>query len=243
MKLPKKWLCEYVDFNVTNEEFVERMMWRGFELASVEPLLPGVEGVITGRIEQITPHPNADRLKVCRVNLGCRETQILTNAQNVFEGAVVPCAVVGAVIRGNTFGVANLRGVDSYGMFCSGEELGITDADYPGAEVDGILILDADTPLGVTAAEALDMDDVVFDFDLTPNRPDCCSIVGMCREAAAALGQTMKEPEIPRTAGTGDAGQYASVTVEDPALCPRYLGRVLTDIRIEPSPRWMLKRL
>ncbi len=243
MKLPKKWLCEYVDFNVANEEFIERMMWRGFELASLEPLMPGIEGVITGRIERIDKHPNADRLKVCQVNLGDSMTQILTNATNVFEGAVVPCAVVGASIRGTVFGKADLRGVDSYGMFCSGEELAITDADYPGADVDGILILDENTPLGVPVQTALDMDDVVFDFDLTPNRPDCASILGMCREAAAALGQTMREPAIVRHDGAGDAAAYASVTVENPALCPRYLGRVLTDIKIEPSPRWMQKKL
>ena len=243
MKLPKKWLCDYVDFNVSDDEFIRRMMWRGFELASADPLLPDISGVITGRIERIERHPNATKLQVCTVNLGDRETCILTNATNVFEGAVVPVAVIGAVIRGTEYKVANLRGVDSYGMFCSGEELAISDADYPGAEVDGILILNPNTPIGIDIAVALDMDDVVFDFDLTPNRPDCNSIIGLAREAAAALGQAMKTPEIPHFSDDGDASSYAGVRIDAPDLCSRYCGRVMTDIKIEPSPRWMQKRL
>lgn len=241
MKLPKKWLCEYVDFNVTDEEFVERMMWRGFELASIDKELQNVSGVITGKIISLEQHPNANRLKVCQVDIGDKVVQILTNATNVFEGAIVPVAYLGAVIGDTTFSKANIRGVDSYGMFCSGHEFGLTEAEYPGAEVDGILILSEDTPLGMDMLKVLQKDDIVFDFDLTPNRPDCNSIIGLCREAAAALGQDMKEPQIKHVKGEGVAS--AHVSVENPVLCPRYCGRVLKDIKIAPSPKWMQRRL
>ncbi|MDO4543287.1 MAG: phenylalanine--tRNA ligase subunit beta [Clostridia bacterium] len=241
MKLPKKWLCEYVDFNVSDEEFVERMMWRGFELAAIEKELPEVFGVITGRILKLEQHPNADRLKVCQVDLGDKVTQILTNATNVFEGAIVPVAYLGAKIKDMTFSAANIRGVDSYGMFCSGKEFNLTNAEYPNAEDDGILILRDDTPLGEDIAKVLEKDDIIFDFDLTPNRPDCNSIIGLCREAAAALGQTMREPVIKHYGGSGTA--LARVSVQNPTLCPRYCGRVVTNIKIEPSPLWMQRRL
>lgn len=241
MKLPKRWLCEYVNFNVSDDEFVERMMWRGFELASIEKELPDVSGVITGRILSLEQHPNANRLKVCQVDLGDKVVQILTNATNVFEGAIVPVAYLGAVIGDTTFSKANIRGVDSYGMFCSGHEFNLTEAEYPGAEVDGILILKDDTPLGADILTVLEKDDIIFDFDLTPNRPDCNSILGLCREAAAALGQQMKEPKISHIQGEGIAD--ARVSIENPTLCPRYCGRVIKDIRIEPSPKWMQRRL
>lgn len=241
MKLPKKWLCEYVNFNVSDDEFVERMMWRGFELASIDKELPNVSGVITGKILSIEQHPNANRLRVCQVDLGDKVVQILTNATNVFEGAIVPVAYLGAVIGDTTFIKANLRGVDSYGMFCSGHELNLTEAEYPGAEVDGILILREDTPIGADIAAVIEKDDIIFDFDITPNRPDCNSILGLCREAAAALGQELKEPQIKHCSGEGISD--AMVSVENPALCPRYCGRVVKDIKIAPSPKWMQRRL
>ena len=243
MRLPKKWLCEYVDFNVSDEEFLRRMMWRGFEPAGTEKELPNISGVKTGRILSIEQHPNAERLKICQVDVGDKTVQILTNATNVFAGALVPVALVGANIRGTVFSTATLRGVESYGMFCSGKELDITDAEYEGADVDGILILKEDTPIGVDIAEALDMDDTIFLFDLTPNRPDCNGVLGLCREAAAALGQTMRDPVLPQITGEGDVHAYAGVSVLAPELCPRYCGRVMTDIRIEPSPRWLRRRL
>lgn len=243
MRLPKSWLCDYIDFNVSDEVFIEKMMWRGFELESYEKELNDVSGVITGKILKMEPHPNANKLTVCQVDLGDKTAQILTNAKNVFEGAVVPVAYAGAKIGSQEFTVANIRGVESYGMFCSGEEFHLTESEFPGAGVDGILILPEDTPLGIDIAKALGRDDVVFDFSVLPNRPDCNSIIGLAREAAAALGQTMKEPEIPHIAGEGNASDYASVTVENTELCPRYCGRVMKDIVIEPAPVWMQRRI
>ena len=140
------------------------MMWRGFELDGYERELNGVSGVITGKILKMESHPNANKLTVCQVDLGDKTAQILTNAKNVFEGAVVPVAYAGAKIGSQEFTVANIRGVESYGMFCSGQEFNLTESEFPGAGVDGILILPVDTPLGMDIAKALGRDDVIFDF-------------------------------------------------------------------------------
>ena len=243
MKLPLKWLKEYVDYNVTDEEFIEKMMWRGFELASVEPEMSGVSGVVVGKVLEIKKHENSDHLNVCQVDVGTDVLQIVTGAQNVSAGDLVPVAVVGSKLNGKEMTPVNMRGVDSFGMLCSGSELGLTEADYPGSEVYGILILKEDHPLGQDIATAVGLDSVVFDFDLTPNRPDCASIIGICREAAAAIGQTFKNPVIKQVEGTGKSSDYASVTVENKNLCPRYCARVVTDVKIEPSPEWMQKKL
>ncbi len=244
MKLPKKWLCEYVDFNVTDEEFIQRMMWRGFELASVSSGMPGVEGVVVGRVNSVVKHENSDHLHICQVDVGSGEPlTIVTAADNVFDGALVPVAVVGAKLDGQEMKPVNMRGVDSFGMLCSGKELGLTNMDYPGSDVHGILILKEDYPVGQPMEAALGFDDVVFDFDLTPNRPDCASILGLCREAAAALGQTFTPPAIQPVKGVGDEKAHASVEIQNYDLCPRYTARVVTDIKIEPSPLWMQRKL
>ena len=243
MLLPKKWLKEYVDFNVTNDVFVEKMMWRGFELAGIEKEMAGVEGIVVGRVLSVVKHDNSDHLHICKVDVGSEELTIVTGADNVFDGALVPVALVGAKLGGHVMEPVNMRGVMSYGMLCSGGELGLTDADYPGSEVHGILILQEDHPLGEAIDKALGFDDEIFEFELTPNRPDCASIIGMCREAAAALGQPFHEPEIHQVSGTGNEADYASVTVKNYDLCPRYTARVLTDIKIEPSPEWMQRKL
>ncbi len=243
MKLPRKWLSEYLDYNVTNAEFIEKMMWRGFECAGVDKELAGVEGVIVGRVLSVTKHENSDHLFICEVDIGIGVRTIVTGADNVFSGALVPVAVVGAKLGGREMSAVNMRGVVSYGMLCSGEELGLTDADYPGSEVHGILILREDHPLGQPIETALGFDDDIFEFEITPNRPDCIGIIGMCREAAAALGQPFREPKITPVKGTGDAASYARVTIENYDLCPRYTARVIKDIVIEPSPAWMQRRL
>ena len=243
MKLPKKWLCEYVDLHVSNAEFVEKMMWRGFECAGVEKELAGVEGVVVGRVLSVAKHENSDHLHICQVDVGSEICTIVTGADNVFDGALVPVAVVGSKLGGREMAAVNMRGVMSYGMLCSGSELGLTDADYPGSEVHGILILKENHPLGQAIDAALGFDDDIFEFEITPNRPDCISIIGMCREAAAALGQSFREPKIAPIKGSGNAADYARVTIENYDLCPRYTARVVKDIVIEPSPAWMQKKL
>ena len=245
MKLPLSWLKDYVEWNVTPEEFVERMMWRGFEVADILDEMPNVSGVVVGRINALEKHPNADKLQICSIDVGGEAPLcIVTGATNVFEGALVPVALDGAkLVGGIEIRPTNMRGVESTGMLCSGKELGLTEADYPGAEYNGIMILQEEHPLGQPIQNAIGMDDIIFDIELTPNRADCQSIIGICREAAAALGQKFREPVIRPVAGTGNTADYASVTVENTELCPRYAARVVTDLVIEPSPKWMQRRL
>ena len=245
MKLPLKWLKEYVDFNVTVEEFIEKMMWRGFEVASVEKELAGIENTVVGRIEKLEKHPDADKLQVCTIDVGrSAPIVIVTGAKNVFEGALVPVALDGAKLAGGlSINTTVMRGVQSCGMLCSGKELGITEADYPGAEVNGILLLEGSPTPGTPIECALDMDDIIFDIEITPNRPDCQSVIGMCREVASALKQTFKEPVIRQITGEGNAEDYAKVTVLNTELCPRYVARVVVNLNIAPSPKWMQKKL
>lgn len=245
MKLPLSWLKDYVEWNIAPEELVEKLMWRGFEVASVEQGMEEVFNVVVGRILGLRRHENSDHLQVCSIDVGQSEPLcIVTGAPNVFEGALVPVALDGATLVGGiTIRPTVMRGVPSAGMLCSGKELGLTDADYPGADVDGIMILQGEHPLGQGIREAIGMDDVVFDIELTPNRADCQSIIGMCREVAAALGQKFREPAIKRVKGEGNAADYATVTVKNSELCPRYCARVVTDLKIGPSPAWMQKRL
>lgn len=245
MKLPLKWLKEYVDFNISVDEFVERMASRGFEIADVSDELPGVKNVVVGKINSIAQHENADRLRVCMIDIGQEApVQIITNATNVYEGALVPVALDGATLVGGlTITPTKMRGIKSYGMLCSGKELGIGNAHYPGAGEDCVLIFRENHPAGQSVQEALKMDDIIFDIELTPNRADCQSIIGICREAAAALGQSFREPVIKHISSTENALDHASVTVMNPTLCPRYTARVVTDLVIEPSPEWMQKKL
>lgn len=245
MKLPLKWLKEYVDYNVTNDEFVEKMMWRGFEIAEVASEMPGISGVVVCRIVDVAPHENAEKLNVCKVDIGKDEPiQIVTNAKYLEVGNYVPVALSGATLTGGfEIKPTKMRGVESFGMFCGGSELGITSADYPTACDDKVLIFNEPHPCGQCIQEALDLDSVIFDIELTPNRSDCQSIIGICREAAAALGQKFKEPTVEHINGTLNEADYASVTIKNPNLCPRYTARVIKDLKIEPSPEWMQKKL
>ena len=245
MKLPLKWLKEYVEFEVTPEEFSERMLLRGFEVAEIIPEMNGIDGVVVCEIKSIEPHPNADKLRVCAVDVGREELlQIVTNATNVKVGDQVPVALDNATLTGGlVIHPTKMRGVASAGMFCGNEELGITDVEYPGCENGGVMVFFEKHPNGQRIQEALDLDDCIFDIELTPNRPDCQSIIGICREAAAALGKPFKEPEPAFVPGEGDCREIAQVTVENPYLCPRYCARVVTDLKIEPSPLWMQRKL
>ncbi|MEG1560238.1 MAG: phenylalanine--tRNA ligase subunit beta [Clostridia bacterium] len=242
MKLPLKWLREYVDFNVSVDEFIERMMWRGFELGALIDELPDVKNIVVGKILDIMKHENADKLRVCIVNVGSRTVQIVTNAQNVSVGDFVPVALAPAYISGGVkIEETVMRGVESGGMFCSYREIGITNVEYPGCEYDGVLIFKDEFTPGTDIKDALDLNSVIFDFDITPNRADCQSIIGICREAAAALGQPFVEPIIKPVLGVGQ--DFAKVTVLNSELCPRYCARTVRDIKIEPSPLWMQKKL
>ena len=245
MNVSYKWLRQYTPVDVDEKTFVHKMCMTGTEVTGYEKSSDIIKNCVVGKILDIQKHENADKLVVCQVDIGRGEPiQIVTAATNVFAGAVVPVALDGSTLFGGiNIKKGKLRGVLSDGMFCSVAELGLTVADYDGAIEDGILILKDDTPIGENICSALGLDDTVFIADIATNRPDCLSIRGIAREAAV----TFDKPyivETPSVKGEGvDVNDYLTVMVEDPELCPRYSARVVTDIKIAPSPKWMVERL
>lgn len=244
MLAPFRWIQDYTDVQCTPAELADRMVMTG---NGVEHILYGgsdVENVLVGRIDKIVQHPNADRLVVCTVDVG-REAplQIVTGAPNVFEGAVVPVAVAPARLPGGEIKKGKLRGELSEGMLCSGEELLLSESDVEGAGVDGILILPDSLAIGSDVLDALGIRSAVLDFEVGANRPDCLSMMGIAREAAAALHTTFREPEADYETGNTDISQMVTVDVEAPDLCTRYIAAGVNDVKIEPSPEWMQRRL
>jgi phenylalanyl-tRNA synthetase beta chain len=243
MLVPLEWLKEYTDINVDLDTYLSRMVLCGVGVESVEELGADISGVVTGKVIKMEKHPDADRLQVCIVDVGGSVLQVVTGADNVFEGAVVPVATHGARLPGGkTIKKGKMRGVASEGMLCSGTELQLTDADVPGAEVDGILILPAETAVGRDIADVLGTGGVVVDFEVYANRPDRQSVIGIARETAAALETPLRLPEI-SVDRTADATTPLTVEVKDPDLCPRYMACVVRNVRIAPSPAWMQKHL
>ncbi len=246
MIAPLSWLKEYVDIDISAAELQEKLFSCGFEVEELTYLGRDVENVVTGKILATEKHPDADRLTVCKVDCGkFGIKQIVTAATNVFAGAIVPVALDNSTVK-HEGGVrkiktGKLRGVLSEGMFCSGEELGINNDFYDGAEVNGILILDPATQIGVDIRPVVGIDDYLFDIAVTANRPDCQSVVGMAREVAAVLKKPLRFPATDYAAVPTDV--KISVTVREPALCPRYIGHYVKDVKIGTSPRWLRRRL
>lgn len=241
MKISLNWLKRYVDIPVSVEELCEKMILSGFEVESVEDLSATMHRVVAARILKLEKHPDADKLQLCQMDVGAAEPiQIITGAQNVFEGALVPAALHDSLLpNGTHIKRGKLRGLPSDGMLCSGEELCLKESDYAGAEVHGILILHEDVPTGTDMRDILHLNDVVIDFKITANRPDCQSVLGVAREIAVALGQEFRAPQpVFHTAG-GKITDFVDITVKDYDLCPRYMGRVVRNLRIAPSPDWM----
>ncbi|MCI8343928.1 MAG: phenylalanine--tRNA ligase subunit beta [Clostridia bacterium] len=246
MIVPFSWLKDYVDIDISAEELQEKLFSCGFEVEELTYLGKDVTGVAVGEILSCEKHPDADRLTVCKVNCGAYgEKQICTAATNVFVGAKVPCALDGATVlhEGGVQKIktGKLRGVLSDGMFCSGEELGINDDYYEGAEVNGILILDASVTAGEDIRKIVGIDDYLFDIAVTANRPDCQSIFGMAREVAAVLKKPLRAPETSYTPVNTQV--KIPVSVEELALCPRYVGHYVADVVIGKSPQWLRRRL
>lgn len=256
MLVSLNWLKDYVDINVSAEEFCDRMIMSGSNLETCEELGTGIENVKIGRIDKIEKHPDADKLVVCQLNIGEAELlQIVTGATNVYEGAYVPVAVHNSRIPGPLHGQpkqeggvkitkGKLRGVPSLGMLCGPQELGIDDKVAPMISKDGIWLLPGnwDEHLGENIDEALDLHDYKVDFEITPNRPDCLAMLGMAREAAATFGETMKYPDVDCQVIDEKAEDYIQVEVKSD-LCKRYTARVIKDVKIEQSPWWLQKRL
>ncbi len=246
MKTPLKWLRQYVDIDVPVEEFTRRMIMCGFEVEDVEDRGAEVANVVVGRIIKLEKHPNADKLQICAIDVGGEKPlQIVTGATNVFEGAVVPVAMIGSKLPGGIeIKRSKLRGVESEGMLCSGQELNIDDGWYEGAEVDGILILHEDCPLGGDVKAIVGIAEPVIDFKITANRAaDCMCVTGLAREAAVVLGKKLSEPINGYTEAGGSIADYVQVEIKDSSLCPRYMAKAVRNVSIEPSPLWMRQAL
>ncbi len=244
MLIPINWAKDYVNFDIDTEVLAEKMIMTGSNVEGITKLAGNISNVVVGKILSVEQHPNADKLVVCQVDIGSETIQIVTGAPNVEPDQLVPVALHGAVLPGGIkIKKGKLRGEVSEGMLCSGEELELTEADYEGAEFDGILILKEDYPLGMDIKDALELSGEVIDFEITSNRSDCLSVLGMAREIALTLNTTYKEPEIKVAEGQGNISDMLKVVVEDSALCPHYAARVVKDVKIEPSPQWMKRRL
>jgi phenylalanyl-tRNA synthetase beta chain len=235
MKFTYNWLKQYVDFDWSPAELAEKLTFAGIEVEEVVTIGGGaIQQVVVCQILSSEKHPNADKLSVCRVNDGQGERQIVCGAKNYKVGDKVPVALPGVTLpNGMTITEAKLRGLESQGMLCSAEELGLPKGE------DGLLILPAETAIGITLSEALGGADAVFDIEVTPNRPDWLSVVGIAREISALTGNPLRFPEVVVTESGEPVQKLTSVTVDAPDLCPRYSARVIQSVKIAPSPAWL----
>lgn len=251
MNLSMKWLADYTDMSgISAKEYCDRMTDTGSKVEGYKVLGDDISGVVVGRVNSVERHPDADRLVVCSVDIGAdAPLQIVTGATNVTAGALVPVATNGSLLPGGVkIRTGKLRGVVSEGMLCSISELGLTLHDMPDAIEDGILIL-SDCKLGgeivpgMDIHEALDLTDTVVEFEITPNRPDCLSMIGLARESAVSFGRplTLHTPEY--TTSGGNVDDYIRVSVDAPDLCFRYTAAVVRNVKIAPSPLWLRRRL
>ena len=244
MIAPYKWLKDYIDTDLGPDELAQKLIATGAAVDGYSELGADIKKVVVGKITSLEKHPDADKLSVCEVDIGIESLQIVCGANNIFEGALVPVAEIGACLPGDfVIKKGKLRGVFSFGMLCSGSELGLTDADYPGADVDGIMILREDYPLGTPLRDVLGLTDIVFDIEIESNRPDCLSMLGIARECGAALQQPVRLPDTAYTESGGDIAEYVSVQVQDPDLCERYVASAVKNVKIGPSPKWLKDRL
>ncbi|MDR0929231.1 MAG: phenylalanine--tRNA ligase subunit beta, partial [Oscillospiraceae bacterium] len=241
MKVPMQWLRDYADIPTDAAAYARRMVMTGTGVEGYEEIGAGIQKIVTGRILSMARHPNSDHLWICQVDVGGeRPLQIVTGAQNLKGGELVPVCLDGATLPdGYAIKTSKMRGELSEGMLCGGSELGVDDALYPGAGVDGILIFNEEHPLGIDVRPLLGLGDTVIDFEILANRPDCQCVWGLARESAAAFDVPFRRPEITYTTHGGNIAEEASVTVLDSTLCPRYAARVVKNVRIAPSPLWL----
>ena len=245
MKIPMQWIGAYTPISLEPQAYMDRMIMCGDGVEGYENLGAEVENVVVGRVLTCVPHPDSDHLRVTTVDVGEGEPlQIVCGAPNCEAGILVPVAKVGARLPGGVkIKKGKLRGVASEGMLCSSTELGVPVELYPSVGAAGLLIFQEDYPLGADVRPILGIDDTVMDFEVLANRPDCLSVWGMARETAVACGSTFHKPEITVKESGGDIHDYVQVEVRDPDLCPRYVARVIKDVRVGPSPMWLRKYL
>lgn len=248
------WIKAYVpDLDVTPQEYTDAMTLTGTKVEGFVRADEDLDKIVIGQIKEIAPHPDADKLIICQVDVGEKVIQIVTGAPNVHVGDKVPVVLDGGKVAGGHDGKmtkggivikkGKLRGIESDGMLCSIEELGSSREMYPEAPEYGIYIFPESAPVGEDAVKALGLDDVNFEYEITSNRVDCYSVIGIAREAAATFRKEFRPPVVKVTGNEENAADYIKVTVKDPDLCPRFCARVVKDIHIAPSPEWMQRRL
>lgn len=255
------WIKAYVpDLDCTAQEYTDAMTLSGTKVEGFTEFDKNLDKIVVGKINKIEKHPDADKLVICQVQVDedGKEVQIVTGASNVKEGQKVPVVLDGGHVASshkdgeseNGFKIkkGKLRGVESFGMMCSIEELGSTTDMYPDAAKDGIYILSdnpeyKDAKIGSDVVELLGLHDVRFEYEITSNRVDCFGMIGIAREVAATFGKELVVPEVKETGNSEDVNDYISVEVKNPELCPRYTARVVKNIKIAPSPEWMQRRL
>lgn len=241
MKVPYNWLKDYVNINISPKELGDKLTLSGSKVEEIITNGDEIQKVVTGKLMQIEPHPDSEHLVICQLNIGAEQLlQIVTGADNMKEGDIVPVALHGSSLPGGKkIKKGKLRGVMSNGMMCSAEELGISEEN----PVDGLMILPKDTPIGKDIKQVLGLDNAVIDFEITSNRPDCLSVIGIARETAATLNTSYSMPETSFNADSdNDVNDFVKVSVEDD-LCTRYMAVGVNNIKIAPSPEWMQERL
>lgn len=255
MNTSLSWIKAYVpDLEVEAQEYADAMTLSGTKVEGYEKLDADLEKIVIGQIDKLEKHPDADKLVVCQVNVGTETVQIVTGAPNVKEGDKIPVVLDGGRVAGGhepgqkvAGGIkikkGKLRGIESCGMMCSIEELGSTKEMYPESPDNGVYIFGEDAVVGESAIKALGLDDVVYEYEVTSNRVDCFSVVGIAREAAATFRKEFHPPVITPTGNDDDVNKYIKVSVENTELCPRYCARVVKNVKIGPSPVWMQRRL
>jgi phenylalanyl-tRNA synthetase beta chain len=238
MKVPLSWLKEYVDVDLSPKELASLLTFSGTEVEGIKAIGGDFTGIVVGEVLSVERHPNADRLTVCQVNSGTETLTVVCGAPNVAAGIKVPLATIGTLVpNGLKIKKAKVRGVESFGMLCAADELGLSE------DHSGLMILPAGTKVGTPFAEIAGPPETVLELEVTSNRPDCLSMIGMAREVATLLGKPLKIPNPSVKEESRSVESLASVAIEDSAGCPRYTGRVLTGITIAPSPQWMQRRL
>lgn len=254
MNTSLKWIKDLVPgLDCTPQEYMDAMTLSGSKVEGYENMDEDLDKIVIGQVKSIEKHPDADKLVICQVDIGTETIQIVTGAPNVTEGCKVPVVLDGGKVAGGHDGSkteggikikkGKLRGVESNGMMCSIEELGSNRDMFPLAPENGLYILPEDAPIGENAVSYLGLDDTVVEYEITSNRVDCFSILGIAREAAATFGKEFVPPVVPETGNNEDVNDYIKVSVKDDKLCSRYTARVVKNIKIAPSPEWMQCRL
>ena len=255
MNTSLSWIKAYVpNLECTDQEYTDAMTLSGTKVEGFERFDKNLSRIVVGQIDKIEKHPDADKLIICQVNVGAEVVQIVTGAPNVKEGDKVPVVLDGGKVAGGHDGGAlpedgieikagKLRGIESNGMMCSIEEFGSSRDFYPEAPEYGIYIFDDSVEVGADAIEELGLHDTVFEYEITSNRVDCYSILGIAREAAATFKTEFRPPVVSVKGNDEDVNDYIKVSIKAPDLCSRYCARVVKNIKIAPSPKWMQRRL